>query len=194
VMGRNPSRFHPENGGSLEHPVEQVSWEDANRFCRRLTERTEAGHWGRMYRLPTEAEWEFACRAGTGTIFHCGDDLTSREANFNGHYPYGRSARGPYLERTSPVGAFAPNAWGLHDMHGNVWEWCSDWFAEDFYAHSPEQDPQGPDAGEKRVLRGGAWYYYGWFCRAAYRYRRRPEERLDSAGFRVVLALPATRV
>jgi formylglycine-generating enzyme required for sulfatase activity/serine/threonine protein kinase len=191
VMGRNPSRFHPANAGSPEHPVEQVSWEDASEFCRRLSELSEVARWGRVYRLPTEAEWEYACRAGTTTIFHHGDSLSSRQANFNGHYPYGRAgAGGPYLERTSRVGAYPPNPWGLYDLHGNVWEWCQDWFDDNYYRHSPEKDPQGPPGGERRVLRGGAWYYYGWFCRAAYRYRRRPEERLDSAGLRVVLALP----
>jgi formylglycine-generating enzyme required for sulfatase activity len=126
------------------------------------------------------------------TVFHYGDSLSSRQANFNGYYPYGRAGvNGPYLERTSRVGAYAANAWGLHDLHGNVWEWCQDWFDDNYYRHGPERDPQGPAEGERRVLRGGAWYYYGWFCRAAYRYRRRPDERLDSAGFRVVLALPS---
>jgi formylglycine-generating enzyme required for sulfatase activity len=190
VMGRNPARFHADNGGSPDHPVERVSWGEAVEFCRRLSERSEVARWGGVYRLPTEAEWEYACRAGTASVFHCGDALSSREANFNGHYPYGRSAGGTYLERTSAVGSYAPNAWGLYDLHGNVWEWCADWFGEGSYADSPEEDPQGPPSGEKRVLRGGAWYFYGWFCRAACRYRRRPDERLDSAGFRVVLELP----
>jgi formylglycine-generating enzyme required for sulfatase activity len=191
VTGANPARFHPGNGGSPEHPVERVSWEEAVAFCRLLTERTEVARWGGVYRLPTEAEWEYACRAGSATLFHGGDVLSSREANFNGYYPCGRSARGPYLERTSAVGSYPPNAWGLYDLHGNVWEWCADWFAEDYYRQAPEKDPRGPAAGAKRVLRGGAWYYYGWFCRSAFRYRRRPEERLDSAGFRVALELPS---
>ena len=119
-MGHNPSYFHEGKGGGLDHPVERVTWEDAFEFCRRLGELPAEKAAGRVYRLPTEAEWEFACRAGQTGAFAFGPTLSSRDANFNGNYPYGGAERGPYLERTTRVASYLPNAFGLFDMHGNV--------------------------------------------------------------------------
>ena len=135
-----------------------------------------------MYTLPTEAQWEYACRAGTTTPFHFGDSLSSNQANFDGNYPYG-AEKGPYLERTTPVGTYAPNAWGLYDMHGNVWEWCYDWYGE--YTAGDAADPHGPETGSDRVVRGGAWDIYAQFCRSACRFRFDPGRRYRILGFRV---------
>ena len=168
VMGENPSRF---NGPSL--PVEQVSWENATEFCRKLSEMDGRND----YRLPTEAEWEYACRAGTTTRYSCGDELDSACAWF-----VDNSGR-----KTHPVGEKRPNAWGLYDMHGNVWEWCSDWYESDYYGSSPSADPTGPSTGSYRVYRGGGWNYRAWGCRSARRFRLRPGRRDSYLGFRVAL-------
>jgi len=159
IMGVNPSHFR---GADL--PVEQVSWEEATDFCRRLSQRT-----GRTVRLPTEAEWEYACRAGTTTPFCYGGSLGSEQANFNGESPYGDAPKGVSRKTTTPVGSFEPNAWGLYDMHGNLKEWCFDRWDEDYYKSSPEQDPTGPADGAFRVKRGGCWYDLGVMCRSAHR-------------------------
>ncbi|MHC5057024.1 MAG: formylglycine-generating enzyme family protein [Planctomycetota bacterium] len=159
VMDANPSHF---KGADL--PVEQVSWDDAAEFCRRLSQRT-----GRTVRLPTEAEWEYACRAGTTTPFHYGGSLCSEQANFNGDNPYGGAPKGVRRGTTMPVGSFEPNAWGLYDMHGNLKEWCFDRWDEDYYKSSPEEDPTGPASGVTRVKRGGCWYDLGSMCRSAAR-------------------------
>jgi formylglycine-generating enzyme required for sulfatase activity len=162
IMGTNPSHFR---GFNL--PVERVSWLDAVDYCSRRSIKegltpayTISGTnvtWNRQangYRLPTEAEWEYACRAGTTTPFNTGFNITTAQANYYGNHPYNNNARGTYRERTMPVGSFAPNAWGLYDMHGNVWEWCWDWFGE--YGVASQTDPIGPASGSHRVLRGGA--------------------------------------
>ena len=133
-------------------------------------------------------EWEYACRAATTTEFYLGDSLSSEDANFNSNYPYGGAKKGPYLQRTSPVGSYEPNKFGLYDMHGNVWEWCQDWYAGDYYKRSPGVDPPGPDKGDDRVLRGGSWDNRGERCRSACRSYGRPSGRNDIVGFRVVLA------
>ncbi len=194
VMGKNPSFFHAKNGGGPDHPVDQVPWGDAVAFCQKLSARPEEKKAGRVYRLPTEAEWEYACRAGTATPFHFGKGLSSTQANFNGVYPYGGAARGPYLQRTAKVGSYAANAWGLYDMHGNVWEWCQDWYDPAYYKRSPREDPQGPDKGVLptgfrnqffRVVRSGCWLEEGRGCRSAYRFRLMPDERYRWVGFRV---------
>ena len=176
VMGENPSRFE---GGTV--PVEQVTWEEAVEFCRKLSARD-----GRRYRLPTEAEWEYACRAGTTTPFAFGKTLSSRtDANFDGDSTYGGSEKGPDLEATAPVGSYRANALGLYDMHGNVYEWCADWYDSDYYENSPTDDPTGPTAGSYRVFRGGGWTFFPGYCRSASRYGISPGHRYGSLGFRV---------
>jgi uncharacterized protein (TIGR02996 family) len=172
------------------HPVVYVSWNDAQEFCAWLTKRES----GRLCRLPSEAEWEYACRAGASesSPFHIGQPLTalcSTQANFDGHYPYGGAGKGPYRKRTTPVGSYPPNAWGLCDMHGNVWEWCRDWYKDDYYQHSPPADPPGPPEGSHRVCRGGGWGNYGRCCRSAYRNGFGPAIQRNSLGFRVSLVL-----
>jgi formylglycine-generating enzyme required for sulfatase activity len=151
VMGTNPSFFSSTGPGkdrvagldTARLPVEQARWHDAVDFCRRLSALPRERQAGRSYRLPTEAEWEYACRAGTRTAFHCGTALSSAQANFNGNFPCGGAARGPFLARTAEARSYAPNAWGLYDLHGNVWEWCQDWYDRDYYRESPAEDPPG---------------------------------------------------
>jgi formylglycine-generating enzyme required for sulfatase activity len=169
------------------HPVVCVSWNDAQEFCAWLT-KTHSGH---AYRLPTEAEWEYACRGGasSSTPFHYGASLCSTQANFDGNYLYGGAAKRPYLQRTTPVGSYKPNAWGLYDLHGNVWEWCADWYAADYYQQSPRRDPPGPPEGSRRVIRGGGWNSDGQICRSAVRGGREPAIRFSDLGFRVSLVL-----
>jgi formylglycine-generating enzyme required for sulfatase activity len=178
MMGEHPARF---NGA--KNPVERVSWNDASEFCRRLSART-----GRDVRLPTEAEWEYACRAGTTTPFHFGSTINTSQANYDGNYTYGSGPKGVYRKKAVPVGSFPPNAWGLYDMHGNVWEWCADWYDSDYYARSPTADPKGPSHGEGRVLRGGSWYSYPWGCRSASRHGLSPTFTNYGDGFRVVVS------
>lgn len=200
VMDTNPSHFSAAGGGkdlvvgmdTNHFPVDNVSWQDAVAFCRKLTEWPEEWAARRKYRLPTEAEWEYACRgeAGRSKPFNVqgrdGSALSSLEANFNGSAPYGTAAPGPFLARTAAVGSYFPNDFGLYDLHGNLMEWCQDWYAP--YATLKQDDPQGPATGTQRVLRGGTWDSSGSQCRAAARaqnvlgvsvYIRR--------GFRVVL-------
>jgi formylglycine-generating enzyme required for sulfatase activity len=182
VMTNNPSWF---KGTNL--PVEHVSWIQATNYCGQLTERERL--LGRLpegweYRLPTVAQWEYACRAGTTTATAFGNSLSSTQANFAGNYSYNGGVQGPYLERTTPVGSYTPNAWGLYDMHGNVWEWCADWYGD--YPTTRAQDPQGPATGVTRVARGGSWVSVGADCRSARRYRFLPGYNTDHLGFRVV--------
>jgi formylglycine-generating enzyme required for sulfatase activity len=191
VLGKNPARFHAGTGGGPDHPVETVSWEDAAAFCRRLSERAEESRAGRVYRLPTEAEWEYTCRSGTATPFSPGAALSSRQANFDGAYPGGGATSGPALKQTSRVGSYPANNFGLCDVHGNVWEWCADWYAEDYYRVSPRRDPPGPAAGQFRVLRGGCWRSQAATCRAAYRNALPPSKRDAYTGFRVVAVVSA---
>jgi formylglycine-generating enzyme required for sulfatase activity len=195
VMNKNPSFFHPKNGGSLDHPVEQARWGEARDFCARLSARPEEKQAGRSYRLPTEAEWEYACRAGTTTPFNVGASLTSKQANFNGNYPYGSAEKGPFLKKTVKVGSCAPNAWGLYDMHGNVYEWCNDWYDPDYYKTSPKENPKGPAKGVVRtdfeenhfvVVRGGCWLDEAPACRSARRFKLQQSEPYRWTGFRVV--------
>ncbi len=176
-LAADPSHF---NGN--DRPVEQVSWEDAVEFCERLSKKT-----GKTYRLPTEAQWEYACRAGTATPFAFGETITPEFVNYNGQYPYGKAPKGEHRRKTVPVGSLRiPNAWGLYDMHGNVWEWCQDWYGP--YRAEPVTDPHGPSEGTNRVLRGGSWNYVGDYCRSAFRnIYAEPGFRDDSLGFRVVV-------
>jgi formylglycine-generating enzyme required for sulfatase activity len=194
VMGKNPSFFQSRNGGSPGHPAEQVRWDDARAFCTRLSAFSEEKNAGRTYRLPSEAEWEYACRAGTTTAFNVGHALSSRQANFNGKFPYGGAEKGPFLRRTAKAGSYPPNAWGLYDMHGNVYEWCNDWYDPDYYKKSPKDNPKGPEKGVVAtgfdsnsfvVVRGGCWLDEGRACRSARRFRLQQSEPYRWTGFRV---------
>jgi formylglycine-generating enzyme required for sulfatase activity len=195
VMGKHTSYSSAEGGGkdkvkgtnTENFPVEQVSWKDAVDFCEKLSDRAAEKLAGRVYRLPTEAEWEYSCRGGarSSTPFHFGNSLSALQANFNGNYPFGGADKGEYLERTCKVGNYKANPFGLHDMHGNVWEWCQDWFDKDYYAGSPRKDPTGPTTGKYRVLRGGSWFNNARNCRSAYRDAVVPGYRGRVYGFRV---------
>jgi formylglycine-generating enzyme required for sulfatase activity len=178
VMGKNPSHFQ----GEMNLPVDSVSWDDCQEFIKKLREKDT-----RPYRLPSEAEWEFACRAGTKTPFHFGETISTDQANYNGNFTYGDGKKGKYREKTTPVGSFPANAWGLHDMHGTLWEWCQDWYGE--YKQNNVVDPQGPDAGNARVLRGGSWDFTPEFCRSAFRSWYVPGHRLNFIGFRLCFCL-----
>jgi formylglycine-generating enzyme required for sulfatase activity len=180
-----------------EHPVVNITWNDAVKFCQWLSRRE-----GQKYRLPTEAEWEYCCRAGTNTRYYCGDegfrlrdvanvadasykkkDLKAMSvASWDDGFPF-----------TAPVGRFKPNAFGLYDMHGNVWQWCADWYGENYYKTRPRKDPQGPRAGSVRIQRGSGFQTSDRACRAAVRYSGWPTFRGFSLGFRVVRALADQR-
>jgi len=177
VMSENPSYF---KGPSL--PVELVSYYDASGFCEALVRR---GH--RTFRLPTEAEWEFACRAGTSTAFSTGLELTDEQANFDGKFSYNGKSTGVCRRQTTPVEAFPPNAFGLRDMHGNVWEWCADWYGD--YPDGPVSDPKGPPTGSIKILRGGSWFHGPADARCAQRDALDPGRRHSPYGFRVVMDL-----
>ena len=172
VMGTNPSHFK-----DAQNPVENVCWGDAMRFCYKLSELPEEQAASRVYRLPTEAEWEYACRAGSTTTWAFGNEETGL-----GEYAwYGSNSQG----HTHPVGEKKANMLGLYDMYGNVWEWCGDWYDPSYYLNSPPADPTGPMAGSIRVYRGGSWSYPAAGCRSAYRFWDRPGDRNLSLGFRV---------
>jgi len=176
VMGTNPSFFKGDN-----LPVSGLNWNDAVEFCRKLSQKE-----GGTYRLPTEAEWEYSCRAGTTTPFYFGETISTDQANYDGNYAYGNGRKGVVRRELTPVGSFQANAFGLYDMHGNVFEWCQDRFGKSYYSNSPEVDPQGPSFGEYRVIRGGSWSTEPWFCRSAMRFADRPDERRLGGGLRVV--------
>ncbi len=175
VMGNNPSSF---NGA--ENPVEQVSWDDAVSFCKKLSEVPAEKSAGRVYRLPTEAEWEYACRAGTTTTYCFGDSVSQLD-----DYAWYMNNSG---ETTHAVGLKKPNAFGLYDMHGNVWEWCQDWYGG--YPSGALIDPRGPSGGSNRVGRGGCWGGGAALCRSAFRSSFDPTERSVSFGFRAALNPP----
>jgi formylglycine-generating enzyme required for sulfatase activity len=192
VMGKNPAFFcaggrgkqRVEGRSTADYPVENVSWLDAVEFCKNLSAKEK-----KTYRLPTEAEWEYACRAGTKTVFHTGNDFNSNLANINGliYNSYGKEEAGPFWRCTTKVGEYKGNAFGLYDMHGNVQEWCADWYAADYYTKGPKEDPQGPSEGTQRVLRGGGWPSSAMTCRSAFRNHLAPDEKSYTSGFRVVL-------
>jgi formylglycine-generating enzyme required for sulfatase activity len=200
VMGGNPSWFSKNGRGrgkikkqkTGRFPVERVSWEEAQEFCRRLSALPKERAAKRVYRLPTEAEWEYACRAGARrpAPFSFGDSLSFRQANFDGSAPYGGAAPGRSLGRTKPVGSYKPNAFGLYDMHGNVAEWCADVYQPD-YLQGPKRDPRGPRTGTHRVVRGGSWVEDGVYCRSACRTNLLPGWRAYNIGFRVALSAGA---
>ena len=176
VMGKNPSSFKGQ-----KRPVEKVSWNDAVEFCKKLSQKT-----GRTYRLPSEAEWEYACRAGTTTPFYFGETITTDLVNYNGNYPpYGSAPKGKYREQTTNVETFPPNAFGLYDMHGNVWEWCQDtWHGN--YNGAPTDGSAWIDNGNRfRLLRGGSWFSYSRNCRSALRDDWNPAGINNNIGFRV---------
>jgi formylglycine-generating enzyme required for sulfatase activity/predicted Ser/Thr protein kinase len=180
LIGKNPSEFK-----GVDRPVEKVTWEEARDYTEKLTKKRSDKL---VYRLPTEAEWEYACRGGRSSSqpFGIGDGraLSSTEANFDGDFPYGGGAKGKRLRSTCRVGSYPANALGLHDMHGNVYEWCADWYAE--YPAGDVTNPRGPsEGGLTRVIRGGGWYFRGNICRAALRGSGLPLGRGDGLGFRV---------
>jgi formylglycine-generating enzyme required for sulfatase activity len=175
IMHTRPSQFA---ACGPRCPVERVTYRDVQAFLRALNVGADL-----TYRLPTEAEWEYACRAGTATPFSTGANLTTDQANYNGNFPYAGGARGIYRATPTPAGTFAPNPWGLADMHGNVWEWTSDWYGP--YVHGPAIDPHGPPDGEKKVIRGGSWYFDANSARCALHYTHAPADRGFSLGFRV---------
>lgn len=179
-LNPNPSAFPGDNC-----PVETVSWDEAMEFCERLARRT-----GRLYRLPSEAEWEYACRAGTDTPFHFGSTLNSSLANYDGLRPYAYSLADKSPERTTPVGSFGvANAFGLFDMHGNVWEWCLDAWHADYHGAPNDGSAWMGEIHEKklRVVRGGAWFNAARLCRSAYRYYSARDMRGNNCGFRIAL-------
>jgi formylglycine-generating enzyme required for sulfatase activity len=181
VMGTNPSYFPKRVIGKSDssmYPVEKVSWEDAVEFCKKLSDLPEEKKAGRVYRLPTEAEWEYACRAGSKSAYSFGADSTSL-----GDYAWFGENSG---NQTHPVGEKKANAWGLYDMHGNVWEWCSDCWGK--YPKGSVSDPSGPSEGSYRVFRGGGWVDVAALCRSADRYGFVPSGRGFNCGFRVALS------
>jgi len=171
VAKSKPSKFKQEG-----RPVENVSWDQAERFCRKLSEIK-----GGSYRLPTEAEWEYACRAGSQDRFYFGDDLTYSQIEQYAWYSENSDST------THLVGEKKPNSFGLYDMHGNVWEWCGDWYATDYYRNSIAVDPHGPLIGKSRVLRGGGWFRRARYCRSASRSSCEPVYIQNYVGFRIVL-------
>lgn len=203
IMGDNPSNFKED-----ALPVENISWLEAVRYCNALSQKEglapayiingENVDWDRSapgYRLPTEAEWEYACRAGTRTPFNTENYISTEQANYYGTYPYTiethyfsqdklETPPGEYRQRTVPVGSFAPNRWGLFDMHGNVWEWCWDWYGN--YASGIQDNPAGVDTGTYRINRGGGWNDFGKHLRCAYRAASPPDSRMFNLGFRIV--------
>jgi len=207
LMGKNPNNFKGDN-----MPVETVSWYDAIEYCNKRSQKeglTPAYKidknikdsnnkndkdkikwtvtWNKNangYRLPTEAEWEYACRAGTTTPFSTGKNITTSQANYDGNSPYNNNKKGQYRKKTTLVGSFSPNTWGLYDMHGNVCEWCWDWYED--YSSGSLTDPNGAVTGSYRVIRGGSWGSDGKNLRSAYREYNNPFSQGSSIGFRLV--------
>ena len=185
VMGTAPSHF---SACGPRCPVENVSFDEVQQFLTKLNAhvappRSEAP--SLRYRLPTEAEWEYACRARTTGPFSTGENLTTAQANYNGRFPYAAFPTGEFRQKTTPVGSFPLNPWGLGDMHGNVWEWTADWYAPYSDTSSANIDPHGPASGEKRVIRGGSWYFDANSARCGLRYTHAPQDKGFSLGFRV---------
>jgi formylglycine-generating enzyme len=199
AMGELPGPPTDELPAGDALPVGNVNFSEAEAYCQKLT---ESGHrsgelpkdW--EFRLPTEAQWEYACRAGTTTATSFGQSLSSTQANFKGK-PYNGGAPGPSLGRAAKVGSYPANAWGLHDMHGNIFEWCRDWYhlqlpggADPDLHETKESASKSGNGGISRSRRGGCWTDEGWPCRSAFRLRFEPERRYDHIGFRVVAVQP----
>ncbi len=175
ATGDNPSAFK-----SADRPVEQVRYDDVVQFCEQLSDLIP----GLAPRLPTEAQWEYACRAGTTTPFSFGETITTDQVNFDGNHPYADSPKGEYREETVGVKELPANPWGLYQMHGNVWEWCHDWY--ETYPRELQVDPTGPEKGSVRVIRGGSWFVYARNARSACRYWNDPGARVSHLGFRLL--------
>ncbi|WP_347986371.1 formylglycine-generating enzyme family protein [Methylomonas sp. AM2-LC] len=174
VMQNNPSKFKGEN-----KPVETVSWDDANAFINILNQiKPELA-----LCLPTEAQWEYACRAGTKTPFYFGQQIDASQVNYDGQFPYNNGPVSEYREQTVEVKTLPPNAWGLYEMHGNVLEWCLDYYGK--YIPDQATDPTGEDSGAARVLRGGSWNFNGRICRSAFRFYDHPDYASQRIGFRL---------
>jgi formylglycine-generating enzyme required for sulfatase activity len=173
-------------GIGADYPIEQINWHDALAFCTKLSQQT-----GQQYRLPSEAQWEYACRANTTTVFHFGATITPDLVNYNGEYPYNGAAPGENRGQATPVGTFPANGFGLYDMHGNVWEWCLDEYQPNYQTASIDgsavADPRSIDLNAKRVMRGGSWDYVAKGCRSAVRCSLDATLRMPGCGFRVVL-------
>ncbi|MFN7518836.1 MAG: SUMF1/EgtB/PvdO family nonheme iron enzyme [Dolichospermum sp.] len=182
IMGNNPSGF-----SGAKRPVEQVSWNNAVDFCQKLSQQT-----GREYRLPSEAEWEYACRGGTTTPFHFWETITTELANYKGTYTYASEPKGKYLQKTTDVGSFPPNAFGLYDMHGNVWEWCQDDWHDNYIDAPKDGSVWTSRSGNNKVMRGGSWSNYPGYCRSAYRIYSGLDNDSILVGFRVVCVVGRT--
>ena len=180
VVDNNPSVFK----GQRNLPVDAVCWEDCDSFVSILRKKDE-----KPYRMPTEAEWEYACRAGTTTMFHFGNTISTDKANYDDETGYGTQKKGLCRQKTIPVGSFPPNAFGLCDMHGNIREWCADWYGD--YSQDDTVDPVGPLNGHDRVLRGGSWGDGPVYCRSAFRHHLDPQRHCHDLGFRVCFGLDA---
>ncbi len=178
IMGGSP----PFRYKGAKRPADRISWTAGREFCARLSRRT-----GRAYRLPGEAEWEYACRAGSSTAFSCGKTLTTGLANYVGTVPYLKEPPGLNRHETTTPGTFPPNAFGLQDMHGNLWEWCADAWHEDYRGAASDNTPYEGHTGDPRVLRGGSWHDPPSLCRSAVRLFHAPDEGEDIFGFRVAL-------
>ncbi|MBC5795502.1 formylglycine-generating enzyme family protein [Sphaerospermopsis sp. LEGE 00249] len=176
-LNPQPSRFQGKN-----KPVERVSWLDAQEFCARISKAT-----GKKYSLPSEAQWEYACRAGTTTPFYFGNTITTDLVNYDGNYSYGAAPKGKYRQQTTDVGSFPPNAFGLYDMHGNVWEWCEDDWVDN-YNNAPKYGNAVTSQSRYNVLRGGSWYDYPSNCRSASRSNLSPDLSYNHYGFRLVVS------
>ncbi|MCP4701368.1 MAG: formylglycine-generating enzyme family protein [Gammaproteobacteria bacterium] len=174
VTGKNPSRFK-----GPDRPVENVSWNDAQEFIATVNGILP----GSKFRLPTEAQWEYACRAGTQTPFYFGDNIMPEQVNYNGYFSYAGGAKGVRRGETVAVKSLPPNAWGLYEMHGNVWEWCEDYWSDNYPAEA-QTDSAGPTVDGSRVFRGGSWDNYARDVRSAYRDRLGPDSRFGYRGFR----------
>lgn len=170
IMNSNPSKYKV-----LNNPIESVNWNEVQEFITKLNEKSANGH----FRLPTEAEWEYAARAGSTTVYSFGDDPKKLSQ-------YGWFGNEGYGGKSSPVAEKKPNAWGLYDMHGNVWEWVQDWYSETAYANSPANNPQGPETGKYKVSRGGSWVANAFNLRSAVRFTGLPAQRSADIGFRLV--------